>query len=181
MTEVQEILTHYKIEFEPGRRPSELAMICPFHDDHSFGSAFFNEDTGIFNCFSCHVGGNIYQFVSKMESCTMQKAQQLIESGFNEFGEYSWDRYDRVVLLAEKQKFTETVLYRRNLDVIISKIFNSLSSSTVDPYKILIEWYPILSHFYFLCDTRKITSDKPLIEMYELFCKTLTQEKSCQM
>ena len=101
-------------------------------------------------------------------------------SGYSYAGQYSWDRYDRIIFLAERQKFSTDALYRQNLDVIISKIFNLLSTAAVDTYKMFGIWYPILSYFYFSCDSQKITSDKPLIEMFEIFCQTLNKEKSCQ-
>jgi len=80
---VRDTLGHYGIYYEVcTTQPSELLFICPFHDDHSLGSASFNEITEVYNCFSCGAGGNIYEFVGKLSSCSTRDAEVQLENNF---------------------------------------------------------------------------------------------------
>lgn len=46
---------------------------CPFHPETS-PSFSVNEQKQIFNCFSCHRGGNVYKFVMEIEGLTFPEA-----------------------------------------------------------------------------------------------------------
>ena len=61
---VIEILNRYNVDYKEDRYSSEINILCPFHNDNNYGNARINSETGLFNCFSCGKGGNIYQFVS---------------------------------------------------------------------------------------------------------------------
>jgi hypothetical protein len=46
--------------------------LCPFHDDRS-PSMSFSDDKGLFFCFACSVGGDMFQFVERIEQCSFEK------------------------------------------------------------------------------------------------------------
>ena len=82
MYSVTEVLDHYGIEYKPSPEAGEVLFLCPFHDDINFGSASFNTAEVVFCCFSCGEGGNLQQFVAKMEGSTVQQASKLIDNDF---------------------------------------------------------------------------------------------------
>ena len=49
---------------------------CPFHDEKT-PSFSVSPDKGIFYCFGCHEGGNVFKFISKMENVTYFEAIKL--------------------------------------------------------------------------------------------------------
>ena len=49
---------------------------CPFHEEKT-PSFSVSPDKGIFYCFGCHEGGNIFKFISKMENVTYFEAIKL--------------------------------------------------------------------------------------------------------
>ncbi len=53
--------------------------VCPFHDDHN-PSMVISKEKQIFNCFTCHSGGNIFTFVMKYENVTFPEAVKIVAS-----------------------------------------------------------------------------------------------------
>ncbi len=49
---------------------------CPFHEEKT-PSFTVSPDKGIFYCFGCHEGGNVFKFISKMEHITYFEAVKL--------------------------------------------------------------------------------------------------------
>ncbi len=49
---------------------------CPFHEEKT-PSFSVSPDKGIFYCFGCHEGGNVFKFISKMEHVTYFEAVKL--------------------------------------------------------------------------------------------------------
>lgn len=49
---------------------------CPFHEEKT-PSFTVSPDKGIFYCFGCHEGGNVFKFISKMEHVTYFEAIKL--------------------------------------------------------------------------------------------------------
>lgn len=94
---VREVLNHYGIYFEDSPGSDELFYLCPFHDDHDVGSAMFNESREVFHCFSCGEGGNIYEFVVKMEGCDFRQAELLIDNNFQPPGQYDLEITAKIV------------------------------------------------------------------------------------
>ena len=61
------VLSHYGLHPEKdGPKEGQYKAICPFHDDHK-PSLKVNTKRNIFNCFVCDEGGNILEFVDKLE------------------------------------------------------------------------------------------------------------------
>lgn len=51
--------------------------VCPFHDDHS-PSMSVSPDRQMFKCFTCGVGGNVFNFVSRYENITFIEAVKRV-------------------------------------------------------------------------------------------------------
>ena len=49
---------------------------CPFHNERT-ASFTVNPEKGFFYCFGCHAGGNVFNFISKMEHITYFEAIKL--------------------------------------------------------------------------------------------------------
>lgn len=68
------VLSSYGIEtIKDGQRQGQYKALCPFHDDQD-PSMKVNTEKNIFNCFACGAGGNILDFVMKMDDCTVREA-----------------------------------------------------------------------------------------------------------
>lgn len=85
MVHIPDILDYYGIQYKEDRhKPSKLDILCPFHEDHNYGNASFDTDLQVFGCFACHAGGNVFQFVAKMEGISVKEAGELLASNFLE-------------------------------------------------------------------------------------------------
>ncbi len=116
---VKEILNRYNIDYEENRYSSEIRILCPFHNDTRFGNASINEETGLFNCFSCGAGGNIYHFVALLEDITDTEAYKLVKNNFEEGKTYSLIKLKSRSILP-KESYTDLP------DKILFKILNKL-------------------------------------------------------
>ncbi|MFA5397294.1 MAG: CHC2 zinc finger domain-containing protein [Methanogenium sp.] len=115
---VIEILNRYNIDYKEDKYSSEIKILCPFHDDHSFGSTMINNDTGLFNCYSCGKGGNIYQFVALLEGVSNSDAYKLISSNFSD-NTYNIDNLRRIRI---KVKESYEVLENKIIFNILDKL-----------------------------------------------------------
>ncbi|ADN02026.1 DNA primase [Spirochaeta thermophila] len=65
-------------EYTSLRRTGNSYMgLCPFHAD-SDPSFSVDPEKGLFYCFGCHKGGNIFQFVMEVEHCTFYEAVERL-------------------------------------------------------------------------------------------------------
>jgi DNA primase len=53
--------------------------VCPFHDDHN-PSLVVSKEKQIFNCFTCHTGGNVFTFIMKYENVSFPEAVKTVAS-----------------------------------------------------------------------------------------------------
>ena len=51
--------------------------VCPFHDDKN-PSMCVSRDKQIFNCFSCHTGGNVFEFIMKYDHVDFKTALKYL-------------------------------------------------------------------------------------------------------
>jgi len=153
---VLEILNRYNIDYREDKYSSEINILCPFHNDNNFGNARINEETGLFNCFSCGKGGNIYQFVALLEDITDEEAYKLVVNNFNLPNTYNLDQLKhRKILLQESNN--------KLGDKIVTTILTNLNKlKTID---LKHKWIIICNYIKFHTELR----DKQLLEMYSEF------------
>ena len=56
---------------------NDYVGMCPFHDDHS-PSMHVSPKLGIFKCFVCNTGGNVFSFVTKYENVSYPEAIKIV-------------------------------------------------------------------------------------------------------
>jgi len=61
----------------------EIYGHCPFHNDRN-KSFSFNDNTGLWYCFRCELGGTPEYFVAKMEEISMAEAQRKVQQVLGE-------------------------------------------------------------------------------------------------
>lgn len=173
---VRDILDHYGIEYEEiNSSVSELFYYCPFHShsDESMGSSRFNEDDEVFYCFACGEGGNIYQFVMKMENCTAKVAEELINSNF-QIG----INYDISLLQTNLDRKFSVITKRKSKDniLIVHKWLNDFYDNKV-PIDLFIKYYPVIVRFYNNRLAEKELTQMNMIDLYSLFLEELHNNK----
>src|SRR5262249_4413287 len=55
----------------------ELTGLCPFHDDNN-PSFSVSPDKGLFHCFGCGAGGDVFEFVMRLDGCTFAEAAKSL-------------------------------------------------------------------------------------------------------
>ncbi len=73
------VAAHYGITLTRTRGTSttQLVGLCPFHEDHT-PSLIVNTEKNLFNCFPCGVGGNVLDFVARMEDSELRPAARKL-------------------------------------------------------------------------------------------------------
>ena len=62
-----------------------LQALCPFHNDHKLGSFTFNQNTGVWKCFSCGAGGSgAISFIMKVNNWDFLKTVDYLYDHRNE-------------------------------------------------------------------------------------------------
>ena len=64
------------------RAGANFKGLCPFHDDKS-PSMSVSPSKGIFKCFSCGEGGNIFQFIMQHEGLSYPLAIKFLANKYN--------------------------------------------------------------------------------------------------
>jgi len=59
------------------RAGQSVTACCPFHDDAS-PSLGINDEKGLYHCFGCGAGGNLFTFVREVEGVGFAKAVELL-------------------------------------------------------------------------------------------------------
>jgi DNA primase catalytic core len=59
------------------RSKNQYYGLCPFHDEDT-PSFHINTDLNVFYCFGCKRGGNVYQFVSYIESIPLEEVNNVL-------------------------------------------------------------------------------------------------------
>jgi DNA primase len=62
-----ELLTHHGLALK--RRGKNLFALCPFHRE-STPSFSVNAKLGLWHCFGCDAGGDVFSFVQRLEHLT---------------------------------------------------------------------------------------------------------------
>ena len=58
------------------RKGAAYLGLCPFHDDHH-PSLRVDPAKGVYHCFSCGAGGDVFRFVQEKEGCSFGEAVRL--------------------------------------------------------------------------------------------------------
>jgi len=167
----REILNHYNIEFKEKFGARDIDVLCPFHDDLNFGSAKYNEDKDAFHCFSCGAGGNKFQFVSKLEGCSLQEAEALLSSDFKE----GKKTYSVQIIVGNIERKKKRLLANQDnlkiLDTTCTRMLYSISKKH-PKYKFVKEWLPIIT--FLRGPTAQATlEEKSILNIYSVFTTQL--------
>lgn len=144
----REILDYYNIDYREKFGTVEIDILCPFHDDLHFGNAKYNPTKDTFNCFSCGAGGNRYQFVSRLEGCTLQEAEQLLANDFKE-GKKNYN-IQTTVNNIERYK---TRFFRKASDnsMLLNKTAERMLQTIADKkttFVFLQQWFPTITFLH---------------------------------
>jgi len=173
---VRDVLDHYGIEYDEVRSSrSDLFYYCPFHShtDEKMGSSRFNEDDEVFYCFACGEGGNIYQFVMKMEKCSAKVAESLIESNFK-----TDIRYDLSLLESTLDRKFHVLTKKSSKDEItIVNRWLSLFSSDNVPISLFEKYYPVIVRIYNNKISENELTQMNIINLYSSFLEELNNRK----
>lgn len=64
------------VQLRPAGR-NELVGLCPFHEEKS-PSFYVNVTTGLFHCFGCQQGGDVYSFVREIDGLSFREAAERL-------------------------------------------------------------------------------------------------------
>lgn len=73
-TDIVELISQY-VDLKPSGR--NFRALCPFHEEKT-PSFTVSPEKGIFHCFGCGVGGNIFTFIMRIERLTFPEAVALL-------------------------------------------------------------------------------------------------------
>jgi len=79
---ITQVLDHLNLLGDLKKEPSGYAGPCPFCDSSSPRPFRASEEKNCFNCLSCNTGGNILDFVSEYEECSIREAALRIQDWF---------------------------------------------------------------------------------------------------
>lgn len=68
---------------ELSRKGDEVRIKCPFHNGKSSNSMLINLSKNTFYCFGCKARGNVLDFVSEYECCTVRDAAFKLNQWFD--------------------------------------------------------------------------------------------------
>lgn len=119
------------------KRGKNYVALCPFHPDKN-PSFYISKEKGLFHCFGCGEGGNIYNFVMKIENVGFERAVEMVAKWANieipqfEYGEEKKKIYDIHEKLAEyfNKKLNE------NKDLISYLLNRGIDLDTIQKFKL---------------------------------------------
>lgn len=90
-------------QFVPLKRSGNgrFVGVCPFHDDHS-PSMYVNPTIGIYKCFACGAGGDVFKFVQEHEKIDFNAAVRWV-ADFCGFDLPSFDNPERAEVTEERE------------------------------------------------------------------------------
>ena len=119
------------------KRGKNYVALCPFHPDKN-PSLNISKEKGLFHCFGCGEGGNIYNFVMKIENVSFERAVEIVAKWANvevpQF-EYSEDK-KKVFDIHEKlvEYFNKKLIENRE---ILSYLFErGLDLESIEKFKL---------------------------------------------
>ena len=80
---IEEVLNRSRLSEIVGRTVQlaqagkEMKGRCPFHNEKS-GSFYVNDSKGVYNCFGCGAGGNIFDFIQKTQNLSFPESIEML-------------------------------------------------------------------------------------------------------
>lgn len=88
------------------KRGKNYVALCPFHPDKN-PSLNISKEKGLFHCFGCGEGGNIYNFIMKIENVSFERAVEIVAKWANvEVPQFEY-REDKKKVFDIHEKLTE--------------------------------------------------------------------------
>jgi DNA primase len=84
------VFRFYRVDGLRTIRPGQLRGRCPIHREGGDDAFHANMGKSAFQCFYCHVGGNVFDFVAAMERCSIRQAALLLQRRFDVRGGQNW-------------------------------------------------------------------------------------------
>lgn len=167
----REILDYYNIDYRAKFGSQELDILCPFHDDMHYGSAKYNELKDTFHCFSCDAHGNMFQFVSNLEGCSLQEAEALLSSNFKE----GKKTYNVQIVVGNIERKKKKMLSNNDnlqtLEITCQRMLLSIAMKH-PPYSFVKEWLPVVT--FFRGPVAQTTlEEKNILNIYSIFTHQL--------
>lgn len=105
---IGKVLDHYGLLKELNRKGDNLVGACPIHKGTNTTQFHVSLAKNNFNCFGdCHGGGNVIDFVSKMENVDIREAGALIQEWFSIKPTKQQKKDEKESVLVHKEKEAE--------------------------------------------------------------------------
>jgi len=143
LNDIVEVVAEYLTLKKSGRN---LKACCPFHHEKT-PSMMVNPERQIFHCFGCHVGGDVFSFVMKIENLNFPETLQKLanranftlpeKSGFR--GGNSSSKKEKFYEISElacdfyQKKFQHNSLGKKARDYLLNRGF---STQVIDTYRV---------------------------------------------
>jgi DNA primase len=75
--DIAPLLDKYEIQYNPERGGNQQVR-CAFHEDGT-ASASVNLDEGLYNCFTCGIGGDAIELIKIVEGASFGDAKRIVE------------------------------------------------------------------------------------------------------
>lgn len=112
-------------------RGDSFVAKCPFHNEKT-PSFSINDDKGLFHCFGCGVGGNVFTFVSKYKNLTFRESLEFVADLVG-VKLSSYDRNSNNIIQKRKYKLINLVNeYFKNNLLNNKKAFSYLRQREID-------------------------------------------------
>ncbi len=104
------------------RRGNRLTALCPFHQEKA-PSFYVDARTGLWHCFGCKEGGNVFQFIAKIENLEMRDVVELLARKYGvDITRFSEEK--------QREKITKRQFYLKILSLSAKFYTNELFSTT---------------------------------------------------
>ncbi len=77
-TDIVSVITSYGIALE--KKGTSFMGLCPFHEDKN-PSLSVDQSKGLFHCFGCGAGGDVFDFVMKKQGVEFKEALAILKGG----------------------------------------------------------------------------------------------------
>lgn len=168
----REILDYYNIDYQIKFGSQELDVLCPFHEGKlTYGSTKYNEGKDTFHCFSCGAHGNMFQFVSQLEGCTLQEAEALLRGDFKE-GKKTYNVQIVVGNIERKKKrMLGNIENLQTLEATSLRMLFSIATKH-PPHNFVNAWLPVAT-FLKGATAQASLEEKDILNIYSTFTQQL--------